>query len=312
MKKSYIGISIIACFLFIPYSYAGNPGTTGANFLKLGVGARPVGMGEAFCGVADDINSLYWNPAGLNSIQGKEISFMHNFWFEGINYDYLAYAQRIGKFGVIGGNFAFIGYGSIPRTFEKADGTYDRTEGDFTASDISVNISYAQKIMEKFDLGITLKIINETIENYSAFAFGFDIGFLYAIPQTKNLTLGISVQNIGTPLTFIEKPSPLPLNFKLGAGYKVYSDKNNSILTALDINIPIDNKVNFNLGAEYWFRGIIAARIGYKTITISELGGLAGLCAGLGFKWQDYGIDYAFVPYGDLGYTHRISLMAEF
>ena len=312
-KILFGGTCLFASIIFILNPCLAGPGSTGANFLKLGVGARPVGMGEAFCGVADDLNSLYWNPAGLNSIKDKkEVTFMHNIWFEGINYSYLAYGQRMKDFGVLGGSFSFVGYGNIPRTKEDNAGDYAGEDGSFTASDISFNISYAEKIMGECDLGVGLNIISSKIENYSAFAFYFNIGLLYQVKKVKGLSLGFAIQNLGTSLKFIEKDSPLPLNFKFGAGYKVYSDKNNSILTALDVNVPIDNKINLNIGGEYWFKDMLAVRIGYKTLIVSELGGLAGLSAGLGFKWQDYNLDYAFVPYGDLGSTHRISISAKF
>jgi len=312
-KKILFGISLFVSIIFILNPCLAGPGSTGANFLKLGVGARPVGMGEAFVGVADDLNSLYWNPAGLNSIKDKkEVNFMHNVWFEGINYTYLAYGQRMKDFGVLGGSFSFVGYGNITSTKEDNLGDYAGSEGSFSASDICFNISYAERVMGKCDLGVGLNILSSKIENYSAFSFYFNIGLLHQVEKVKNLTLGFAIQNLGTSLKFIATESPLPLNFKIGAGYKVYSDKNNSILTALDVNIPVDNKINLNIGGEYWFRDMLAVRIGYKTLTVSELGTLAGLSAGLGFKWQNYCIDYAFVPYGDLGYTHRISLLAKF
>ena len=68
--------------------FSGNDaGKAGAQFLKIGVGARAIGMGEAYGAVSNDANAVYWNPAGLNQLESKEVSFMHAVWLEAINYE---------------------------------------------------------------------------------------------------------------------------------------------------------------------------------------------------------------------------------
>ena len=77
--------------LMLSYScYASGPGTTAANYLKIGVGARATAMGGAFTAIADDATALYWNPAGLSQIKGKQLSASYNSWFAGINQGYLS------------------------------------------------------------------------------------------------------------------------------------------------------------------------------------------------------------------------------
>src|SRR3989339_2044429 len=87
-------------------------GTSAAQFLKLGAGARAAGMGEAFAAVSDNADSIYWNPAGLNKIEGKSLSVMHAAWFEGITYDWASYAQKIGNAGVVGIGVQYLSCGS--------------------------------------------------------------------------------------------------------------------------------------------------------------------------------------------------------
>ncbi|HPG31034.1 MAG TPA: hypothetical protein PLQ81_09645, partial [bacterium] len=97
MKNKLICFSAVVAFficIMIPSELSAfgskDVGTTGAAFLKLGYGARPAGMGEAFSAVSGDINSLYYNPAGLYDVSNKTISFMHLNWLLDINYNVLS------------------------------------------------------------------------------------------------------------------------------------------------------------------------------------------------------------------------------
>src|SRR5437016_158316 len=64
-------------------------GTSSATFLRIGVGARAEGMGETFVAVANDPSAIYWNPAGLASLQRTEIAESHVEWPAQISYDHL-------------------------------------------------------------------------------------------------------------------------------------------------------------------------------------------------------------------------------
>ena len=98
-------------------------GTTGLNFLKIGVGGRPAGMGEAFVAVADDASALYWNPAGLARLTSPEAIAMHNEWFQGMRYEYLGYVQPLADIlpaigGVAGASAAALYHEPIALTFK--------------------------------------------------------------------------------------------------------------------------------------------------------------------------------------------------
>ena len=76
---------------------ASGGGSSGAEFVKIGVGARPAGMGEAFVAAAKDINAAYWNPAGLASIDRTEASFMHMAYLADISYENIAVGGPINR-----------------------------------------------------------------------------------------------------------------------------------------------------------------------------------------------------------------------
>ncbi|MBI4218145.1 MAG: hypothetical protein HY610_03425, partial [Elusimicrobia bacterium] len=71
-------------------------GSSGAQFLKLPVSARAIGMGEAYGSVAEGAEAIYWNPAGLGREEGKSVSVMHAVYFQNIYYDFVSYAQKMG------------------------------------------------------------------------------------------------------------------------------------------------------------------------------------------------------------------------
>jgi len=295
--------------------YALGPGTTGVPFLKIAPGARAVGMGEAFVATADDATALYWNPAALLQVKGNQMTYMHNFWFQNVNYDYIGYVQGLRsseeeKFGI---SAIMLHSGEIPRTLEDGSGNYAGTGNAFIAYDLAFTLSYAWKIRKNFNMGTSLKFIRSAIDDVVGYALAADLGFLY-IPTSK-LTIGINAQNavLPVPIKYYRGNTPvsashsLPMNIKIGGAYEF----NENLILGMDVNIPTDNKINFHIGAEYWY-GNFALRLGYKTDFIQDIDVLSGLSAGLGFRWQNYQIDYAFVPYGDLGMTHRVSLSLRF
>jgi len=285
-------------------TWAGNPGETTAAFLKLGVGARPTGMGEAFVAVANDVNALYWNPAGLSQLKDKEISFGHTEWFQDIKYEYMGWINPVGKLGTLGISVIYLYLDGM----ERRSAPSINPEGTFGAHDLAVGLSFGKSVNSSLSIGASLKYINLTIDNEKGNSIVGDLGGLYKFPSLKNFTLGLQLQNMGPGVKFISKRNQLPFRCQIGLSYR-YLEK---ITAALAVNKPIDNKASFRLGAEYWLREVLALRVGYKTETISELGTLSGLTAGIGFKVSGVIADYSFVPYGDLGNTHRISMSFRF
>ncbi len=139
-------------------------GTTAATFLKIGVGARPSGMGEAFLAVADDVNAVYWNPAGLAFLKRQEVTAMHSEWFQDIRYDFAAYARPLQNY-TLGGSLTGL---FIKKELERRSGgagendpfnPITNAEGTFGAYDLNVSFSYARKLNRQWGLGTNFKII---------------------------------------------------------------------------------------------------------------------------------------------------------
>ncbi|MEW6555839.1 MAG: PorV/PorQ family protein [Elusimicrobiota bacterium] len=311
-------------FCILHFAEGSGPGTTSANFLKIGIGARPVAMGEAFVAVADDANTIVHNPAGLAQLSQKEFSAMHLEYFQNIKYEALSYLQPF-KFGTAGISLGYLYMNDIKRTYFYEE-EYYKEAGEFGAADRTAVLGFGKKLGSRhlsadYGYGLAVRFIRETLESESATAFALDIGLLCNRQLIANyislpLSFGIAIQNIGTQMKFIEVKEKLPIILRTGVCWNVSGKRGiNSPLLAFEFYKPSDNYPELKLGSEIWLFDLFAPRIGYRYRTWARnnyLGDLSGLTAGLGIKIYNYTVDYAFVPYGDLGYTHRFSLGGRF
>ena len=295
----------ILIFILLPFQFL-NAANSGASFLNIGTSARAISMGGAYVGVADDANAISYNPAGLAQLNRNEITAQHTEWISDVKHDFLAGAFPLRN--------STIGISIVALTQGKLEGRdEDRNKTDsFSAYDIATTISYSKKMNEKVKLGMNLKLIQQKIETEHATGVAIDIGTLYNT-AIKNLTVGFSFQNLGPKMTFISEGYNLPLTATLGAGYNI----KNAITVALDIKQKIyDNKTEISFGTEYTPINLLALRVGYlKSLNpedVSKIADFKGLGGGLGLRVLNFSTDYAFIPYGDLGNTHRMSFSVKF
>ncbi len=300
MKTEWVLLTVLGLLMVSFPLSGGEPGSAGAAFLKLGVDGRAIGMGEAQAGLVDNVNALYWNPAGIARIGGPQLAFMHNFHFLEMHHDYLGIASPLGYGGSVGLAAYYWTSGAIMGMDEKALPTEE-----FSAWDLAFGLYYAHELSRLLSLGGGLKAVIERNEKEGGSALATDIGVLFNTPLT-GLSLGITARNLGTRLKLMEESYSLPLALKLGAAWKAPST---GLALATDLTIPNDDQPSLSAGIEYSIVPLFTVRAGYKTG--SDLGTLAGLRAGCGFSFQKITLDYAFAPYGDLGNSHRVSLLLK-
>lgn len=296
--------------------YAGGAGTTGAQFLKIDPSARPVGMGGAYSAVLSGADTVFYNPAGIASIERNEISGTYMSYFQSINYGSLAGVLPNGDESSFGIGVNYLGVTDIPRRsaddVNDADGTSD-PESTFGATDAALNMVYARRnpfpaVLDGLDLGVNLKTVYLTIDDENAFSAMLDVGGLY--PVNEKLTLALALQNMGMNVKFNNESDPLPFNIKAGAALRPVDE----LTLAADINAYILDEIFYaSLGAEYWVMDIVALRAGYKYgYDTDSLGSLVGVSGGMGVKAGKFGLDYAMAPFGELGNTHRVTFSTQF
>lgn len=197
--------------------------------------------------------------------------------------------------------------------------------------------------LKQIIVGANLKLVTESLDEVTVFGGAVDIGAIWRETEEispKNVTLanspdkqkvsdqkpmvrdngwrlGLVVQNLG-----LTSDKALPINLKAGIGYvaqELFSPKGKGTV-AVDLTVPNDNDLKVSFGSEYALitpHTMMAARLGYKIGSeINDLDSMAGLTVGFGFsitaQLLKYQLDYAFVPYGELGSTHRLSLSVAF
>lgn len=312
-RNHFIFISLIAMlFVFSGVVSAdennSNVGTSVFNFLKIQAGARPVAMGGAFTGVADDEASLYYNPAGVARLAGKHfIAGYHNNIYD-MQSGFIGYIHPLSEGQKLSFYANYLNYGSFDRTDINGDVT-----GDFSGGDLLFAVSYAREMNEKIDVGATGKIIYEKIDKYSATGIALDLGAKYMLNDRNNTAFGLMVQNLGAQLSsYVDGGDKESLPLTLRAGGSSHP-RGIPLLVAADVIYPTDNDIYFALGAELLSAQPLYIRLGwtnlgenYKTGASSD--DYAGFSAGIGIELNSkVQISYTVSPQAELGTSHRIT-----
>jgi len=301
--------------------------STSAAFLKIPVGSRQSAMGGAFTSVSDDVYASFYNPAGLSYLSDRNLSFMHNNYFSGLDQFYLAYnlsgedIKFLNKYPYLRkGNWAFsLNYFFTPKDLERRSGLYENdplypispVEGKFRAWDLAFGLHYGFNYNPETNLGASLKFITQNIDRESGSSIALDLGIMKKFEMYDRVfSGGFSIQNIGPGIKFNSKRYDLPLAFKAGISYRQFET---NTLFSFDIHKYIDNYPFLILGIEHYLSEKLFLRTGYKyRINGNELGGWSGFNAGIGFIYNNFAFDYSFTPYGDLGYSHKLTLTFKF
>jgi len=309
------GFVIAVALLVVPAAAFGaqefeKVGTVGAQFLKIGIGARAVGMGSAFVSVADDASSVYWNPAGVARITRSVININHCDWVHDTAFSQAAYVFDPRYLpGMLALHVRSLYMPEqLVRTIYKPDGTPGYT---FDNGDVAAGLTFARSLTDKFSAGITANYLHSSLADVTSSAYSFDFGTLYDT-GFQSLRIGMAIQNIGNEMRFLERSSKLPTLFRVGMSMRVYESGQLRVLTAADFSHPPDNSERANVGAEVGYKDFLYFRGGSGFGYDAE-----GLSLGLGFKVptslnSEATIDYAYSDMSYLGAIHRLSIDFRF
>ena len=311
-------------------------GTTAAQFMKIGASARAIGMGGGFVAIADDISSLYWNPAGLARMPGHgEAMFTYASWLAETDYNFASAGIHLGDVGSFG--FQVISFRvpeDIVRTYQFPEGTGQR----FDASSLSVGLSYARALTDQFSIGFTARFLRKQIWNESASALAFDFGTVYRTPF-KSLTIGAAFTNFGTkmrldgrdlkfPADPFQEPGTvdhvvssydtdafdLPLTLRIGLAYDLLNDDLLSATITTEAVHPNDNTEYVNSGVEVGIKRTLYLRGGYKSLFLQD--SEQGLTFGVGLRYDAVGtnlrFDFGYADYDRLSNVQFVSFAVRY
>ncbi len=300
MRRTLLILPVISAFAgSLAFGQAGQSGLT---FLQLGVGARPLGMGEAYSAIADDPAAAYYNPAALAFTSSSQLLLMHKEWVQDVRTEFMAASTSLGRLGL-----------GLSVDATSVDDIEIRDVpgppiGTFDARNAAIGLSAAYSATPELSLGLTGKFLYEKILVDEASGYGFDLGALYRTPW--NVSIALAVDNLGSMGVLHDEASVLPKLVRAGAGYQTAIQSMDGTLTfAADyIRNTVEQVSHMHLGGEFNYRSSFAVRLGYQTGYDAK-----NISAGVGVRYGMMQLDYAFVPFRyDFGTTHTFSLLIRF
>lgn len=303
IKKNIIKILLLNLIFVVSICvlYSDN-GENAAVFLKLDSDAKTAGMGGIGTVNNYGIINLERNPATLSYLlyypytTNRFLKFSHNKLIDDISGQYFQYTQNLGSNRAIGTYFKYIKISDITET-----DTYGQELGTFGSNYSAFGVSYASIYKDiNLNYGVTLKSIEESIYTKKGRAFAIDLGVIYK--PMEQLDLGFSVLNLGQKMKVYDTESSLPLTYNLGASYLF----NESLLFLSEVEKEENIQMDLKFGTEYYLNDFFTVRGGLKMLGEEQL--QKNFSLGFSFKYENMMLDYAYIPYEDLGDNHKISL----
>ena len=285
----------------------GDGGQAGA-FLRMGVGARAIGMGGAFTGVADDASAVYWNPAGLVQIKNMETVGSYAVLSMDRRLSFFSVARNQPPLGTIATGIIDFGVTGIQGRDLNGEPT-----GAFGDYQMAVLFSAARKVHPRVSLGASVKYLSHKLSSSSATGFGADIGAFVTGP--KGITAGLVVQDAQSSIkwnTGLSQKETFPIQVRGGLGYRT---PRFPVLLAVDLEKNMEQEVKYHGGAEYWLPPLKRVRSAQLALRAGVNNGEATAGASIlsPLPWVRVQIDYAFSTdrLGE-GPTHWMSLKLRF
>lgn len=291
-------------------------GTTGGIVVKLPSGARPAGLGGAFVAVADDLNALAYNPAGLSQLRAFELSLMHTEYLVDTTYESVAAGMPLEGLGGIGGSISLLDYGSLPRNLERPDGLFGGQFGTTSPQDLLLTGGWGFALpsfagLDRLRAGFNLKATFSQVTGGTDVGLGAGAGALWDTP-VEGLQLGTVVDNLG----MVAGPGrSLPLAWVVGGCFGTDLADELRAVWAVDARLSRDTSFSANMGLEAIAFDVIAVRGGWRGG--GALGG-ATVGGGLHYPLTWFGqvlvfkFDYAMAETGELERTHRFQFGVQF
>ena len=311
------------------------------EFLNIGVDAAALGMSKAVVATTNNVNAIYWNPAGLVGIEDYQGSLMYASYFAGIaNYNYAAFAMPIDKNSALGVSVIRFGVDDILNTTELIDsnGNIDFNRISlFSAADYAFNVAYARNLIFKdLKIGVNAKVVRRIIGDFAtSWGFGFDAGLQF---ERNDWYFGLMIRDITTTYntwaidedefnkiqnaipgqnqelpetTEITKPKiqlGVAKNWRIGRFFNLQSEVDLNIRFEQTNDIfsssiaSIDPAVGFQLD----YDKLVYLRLGIGNFQyITEFDNSKTLSTqpnfGLGFNYKGIQIDYALTNIGSIG-----------
>ncbi len=302
MKRIVIGFLILAPVML--YGQYNRPGSTDAQFLKIGVSARGTGMADAYMAAVGGADAAYYNSAALPWVKGRDVVFTHTSWFAGISHDFAAASQNLDDIGTVAVSVTALATDEMKvRTPLQPEGTGET----FYAGNYQFGLSYARFLTDRVTFGLTLSYLNmKLFRDFSADAFALDIAVMY-VSDFRGFRFALQIADFGSSIQYVNESYPLPTNFQFGMAMNAIDGDDQKLLISFAAVKPNEGEPQAQVGGEWNFQQMFFVRGGYRlnhsTATWSAGAGAAFAIEGIGLR-----ADYSYSNYKTLGGSHRIGV----
>ncbi len=251
MNRKYLATAtalVIILSVCIASAETGKAGYAG-SYLKLGLGARAAGMGNAFTAIAEGAEGVFFNPAGLAAFPTREAAFTYNSLTLDRRLMGASVVTRVRNQAMLGISWLHSSVGEVQMRDSDRNPAGNMPNGNNV-----FGLSFAKKFGDFFAAGANLRYLHSRLEDLSAFAIAVDLGAIAV--YEKRGSVGVSIGNLGSSFrwqdwagTDSEYDDKLPIRFRFGAAAYGFDEK---IITALDIEKDAKLDPVINIGAEYW------------------------------------------------------------
>lgn len=306
MSKVKIVFSLIIFLNFSNTLHAQyeRPGSSGGQFLGIGVSPRALGMGSAFISVAEGAEATYYNPAATIKVQKMDFAVTHTKWFANINHAFAAGVYNLGRMGAVGVLMTGLLTDEMEvRTPLQPDGTGET----FYSGNYRFGVTYAYAMTDHVSFGGSLNYIYSSLyDNFTAHAVSTDIAVLFTT-NYRNFNFALKFENFGSELKFINEAYPLPTNFQFGLSMNAVEANDHTLLMSISAKKHNEGRPVGQLGAEWNFRKKLFLRGGYQLNSDIETYAFG---AGFNMKLSNYLIrlDYSYSDFSLLGASHRFGM----
>lgn len=291
-------------------------GTSGGQFLRVPVGARPIAMGSGATATISGPNSIFWNPAALAGQRERHgLALNHTEYAADIDVNHVAYSYRKASWQFAVGLGA-LRSGEIERTTEFHPNGTGQT---FEANQFLAAFAASRSLTDRFTLAGTVKLLQENLDDFENRGVFLDVGATYHVGY-HNARLGFVVRNFGSDLQLNGEPPdpenpnsswqtfPAPTIAVFGAAYDVHVFGHRRWTVSMDFSHPSDEAETVVVGNELAAFDNLLLRGAYRTGVVE-----GGVSAGFGVlfareRHQRLSLDYGMVDRGAFGVLHTLSL----
>ena len=303
--------TVVLCLLLLPalaFSQYDRPGSTDAQFLKIGISPRGSALGDAYIAVVEGAEATYYNSAALPWTKNVDVVFDHTRWFAGINHEFAAAVMNLGDLGTFGVSVTGLYTDEMKVTTPlQPEGTGET----FYAGNYRMGLSYARFLTDRVTFGVTVSYITMSLyQDFKADAVSLDIATMYHSDFHK-FRFGMQISNFGSNIQYVNESYPLPTNFTFGLAMNPYESEEHDVLLSFSASKPNEGAPLAQCGAEWTFMKFFSLRGGYR---LNHAVANYSFGAGMNTDVGGYAIrcDYSYSNFLLLGAAHRFGIGVGF